>query len=58
MEHEQHQTAVAVPGAVARMGACQEGGDLGTGEHGREAARTWPGTLLVAVEVIWRKSSV
>ena len=26
MEHEQHQTAVAVPGAVARMGACQEGG--------------------------------
>ena len=43
MEHEQHQTPVAVPGAVARIGACQEGGDLGMGAHGREAERTWHG---------------
>ena len=45
MEHELHETAIAVAGEVARIGACQQGGDLRAGEHGREAARTGHRTI-------------
>jgi hypothetical protein len=51
MEHQRHQAAIAVSGQVARIGAREERGDLGAGQHGGQAARTGYGTL----PFVWRR---
>src|SRR5262245_38200987 len=44
MEHELHETAVAVAGEIARIGAGEQRGNLRAGEDGGQAARTGHGT--------------
>jgi hypothetical protein len=58
MQHELHETAIAVPGQISRVRALQQSGHLGTGQDGGQAARMGHGTLLVAAAVIWLTSSV
>jgi hypothetical protein len=55
MEHELHETAIAVPGQISRVRALQQRGHLGTGQDGGQAARTGHGTLLAAAAVLWLK---
>src|SRR5205823_13143851 len=43
MQHELHQTAIAVAGQVTWISAGQEGGNLRTGEHRGQTARTGHG---------------
>ena len=47
MPHQRHTTAVVGLGQGVRIGARQQGGDLGAREDGREAAWTGQGTRPV-----------
>ena len=47
MPHQRQTTAVVVLGQGVRIGACQQGGDLGAREDGGEAVWTGQGTRPV-----------